>query len=163
MTVATKLKNSLLILTLMTISFLGMTSCTQPDGNIGDWFGSWHLEEILINGEPDEEYTQNRENDRMQVMVSFQGKIFNMAYINGNEIYGTWSYAGEILTLIASYNAGGGHVSPLFNPYPVVLHFPGDVEQVEITVTYINSKTMQWQLIDQNGRLLTYNFRKYPG
>lgn len=141
---------------------LVLNSCTHPDGDIGDWFGSWHLEEILINGQPDEEYAQNRENDRLQVMVSFQGKIFNMAYLNGPEIYGSWSYAGEVLTLIANYNAGSGSSSSLFDPFPVVLHFPGDVEQVEITVTKITGRYMQWQLIDINGNLLTYNFRKYP-
>lgn len=138
----------------------GMASCTQPDGNIGDWFGSWYLEEMLIDGEIDSEYADNKTQNTMQVMVSFQGKIFNMAYINGNEIYGQWSYAGEVLTLIADYTEM--EYPPKFDPFPVVMHLPGDVEQVEITVTYINSKTMQWQFIDQNGSLITYNFRKYP-
>lgn len=137
-------------------------SCTQPDGNIGDWFGSWHLEEMLIDGELDQEYADYGENNRMQVMVSFQGNIFNMAILNGDEIYGTWSYAGEILTLIANYNSGSGHNSPYFDPFPKVLRFPADVEQVEITVTSITSRKMQWQLINQNGNLITYNFRKYP-
>lgn len=149
---------------LFSLIALCLTSCTQPDGNIGDWFGSWHLEEILINGEVDPDYRQYREeNNSMQVMVSFQGKVFNMSYLNGPEIYGSWSYAGEVLTLIASYNAGSGYQYSTFNPYPTVLHFPADEEQIEITVTEINGKTMQWQYIDQNGRLLTYNFRKYPG
>lgn len=139
-----------------------LTGCTQPDGHIGKWFGSWYLEEMLINGETDEEYAANKEEDIRQVLVSFQGNIFNMGYLNGSAIYGTWSYAGEILTLIANYNAGSGYVSPYFDPFPIVLHFPGDVEQVEITVTEIESRTMQWQLIDQNDRLITYNFRKYP-
>lgn len=134
-------------------------SCTKYGGDIGPWFGSWHLEEILINGEPDESYASNQ---KSQVMVSFQGDIFNMAYLNGSEIYGSWSYAGEVLTLEAGYNAGSGHYSSGFDPYPTVLYFPADVSQVEITVTKINGKTMQWQLIDQSGRLITYNWRKYP-
>ena len=137
------------------------SGCMQHDGYIGDWFGSWHLEEMLIDGEVDEQYAENQKNDDKQVMVNFQGKIFNMAYIQGSEIYGTWSYAGEILTLIASYHSGNGYNNPIwFTPYPVVLHFPADVEQIEITVNYINGKTMQWQYIDQNGRLITYNWRK---
>lgn len=145
-----------LYLALILLPALWFSSCTQPDGYIGDWFGSWHLESILINGEEDTDYKEN-------IMVSFQGKVFNLAYIDGTEIYGTWSYAGEILTLIAGYDAGSGVDYPhLFNPFPVVLHFPADVEQIEITVSNINSGTMQWQYIDQNGQLLTYNFKKYP-
>lgn len=150
-------------LALLLVSLAGVTSsCTQPNGDIGHWFGSWYLEEMLIDGQLDEEYADNKENGRLQIMVSFQGNIYNMGYLYGPEIYGTWNYAGEVLTLIASYNAGSGSGHELFDPFPVSLHFPADVEQVEITVTSIGSRTMQWQLIDQNGRLVTYNFRKYP-
>ena len=152
------------VMSLMGLLMLG--SCTQNDGHIGDWFGSWYLEEILINGKVDEEYEAYKQEDNIyyhkEVMISFQGNVFNMAYLQGREIYGTWSYAGEILTLIASYGSGSGYDSQFFNPYPIVLHFPADEEQIEITVTSIGGKTMQWQYIDQNGRLLTYNFRKYP-
>ena len=147
---------------LMFVAVAGLGGCTQTDGNIDEWFGSWHIEEILINGEPDQVYADYQKENRYQVMVSFQGKVFNMAYIEGNEIYGSWSYAGEVLTLVAAYNAGSGNGTALFDPFPTVLHFPGDVDQVEITVTHISNRTMQWQLIDQNGRLLTYNLRKYP-
>lgn len=134
------------------------TGCTKTDGDIGDWFGSWHLETIIINGEEETSYTDNPE-----IMFSFQGNIFNAAYMERAEIYGSWSYAGEILTLVANYNAGSGSSVPyLFNPFPVAMHLPADVDMVEITVTEINGRTMQWQYIDQNGRLLTYNFRKYP-
>ena len=148
-----------IISALFIISFFA-SSCTHLDGDIGDWFGSWHLEQMLIDGQIDETYAKNQKN--VQVMISFQGKVFNIAYLNGDEIYGTWSYAGEILTLIAGYNTGGGSNSSLFNPFPVVLHLPADVEQIEITVTRINGSTMQWQYIDQNGQLITYNWRKYP-
>ena len=155
-----RITNSLILFLILVCPFL--TQCTQPDGNIGDWFGSWYLEEILIDGETDETYQKNKENNSLQVMVSFQGKIFNMAYISGSEIYGSWSYAGEILTLNATYHSGSGYDSPSFNPFPIVLHFPEGLDEIEITVTKIEKKIMQWQYIDQNGSLLTYNFRKYP-
>lgn len=159
-------RNNILLSTIFVFIAMMTGGCVQHDGYIGNWFGSWYLEEMLINGDVDQAYEEaiNREpvSSRRAIMVSFQGNIFNMAYINGSEIYGTWSYAGEILTLVANYNAGGGSVSPYFNPYPIELHFPADEAQLEITVTEINGKTMQWQYIDQNGNLITYNFRKYP-
>lgn len=139
------------------------TGCTQPDGNIGDWFGSWYLEEMLIDGEIDSEYAEDKaSNERLQILISFQSNVFNVAYLNGSAIFGTWSYAGETLTLIASYDAGSGNVSPYFDPYPIVMHFPKGVEELEITVTRLESRRMQWQRIDPQGRLITYNFKKYP-
>lgn len=135
---------------------LSLSSCTQADGYIGPWFGSWHIEKILLNGEADKEYKEN-------LMISFQGKIFKLGYLDSAEIFGSWEYEGEILTLDAGYNAGNGAgMDHLFNPFPPALHFPADVSQIEITVTSINSKTMQWQYIDQEGDLVTYNLRKYP-
>lgn len=139
------------------LSLVSIQACMQWNGDIGEWFGSWHLETILINGEEDKDYEKD-------LMISFQGKIFNFCYLdNVSEIYGSWSYAGETLTLIAGYNEGSGaNDHNLFEPFPKVLHLPAGVEQIEITVTEMNGKTMQWQYIDQNGELITYNFRKYP-
>lgn len=151
------MKKIIYIFITLSISLL-FSGCTQPDGYIGKWFGSWHLESILIDGELDTNYPEKQE-----IMFSFQGNIFNCGYMESVEIYGSWSYAGEILTLVASHHSGSGASLPqYFNPFPVAMHFPADVGQLEITVTSITNKTMQWQYIDQNGKLLTYNFRKYP-
>lgn len=144
------------------------TGCTQPDGYIGKWFGSWFLEEMLIDGEVDEEYeyylkeSTVAEGINRQVMISFHANVFNIGYLSTDEIYGTWSYAGETLTLVSSYHSGSGHNSPAFDPFPIVLHFPKGQEVMEIPVTKFTSDIMQWQLIDPEGRLITYNFRKYP-
>ena len=79
------------------------------------------------------------------------------------DIYGSWEYAGETLTLDVSYKAGNSATNPqFFDPFPVQMHLPAAVEQVEITVTSISNRQMQWQYIDQNGDLLTYNLKKYP-
>lgn len=137
-------------------------SCTQHDGNIEEWFGSWHLESIYIDGELDREYAANQEQDVRQIMISFQSGVFQMAYIGSSQIFGKWSYAGETLTLIADPNSVG-YINPAYlNPFPTVMYFPANVYQLEITVTELNGRTMQWQHIDPAGRLITYNFRKYP-
>lgn len=145
-----------IIYTFLLVILALSTSCTHTDGDIGPWFGSWYLEEILVNGEKESSYQKD-------IMISFQGDMFKFGYIDRAEIYGLWDYAGEILTLDASYNAGNGAgIDYLFNPFPVAMHFPADIDQVQITVTKIENSNMQWQYIDQNGRLLTYNFKKYP-
>ena len=134
----------------------GFARCTQADGYIGPWFGTWHIEQILIDGKEDPDYEAN-------IVISFQGKIFKCGILESAEIYGSWEYAGEVLTLDAGYKTGTAVDFPhLFNPFPMALHFPADVEQIEITVVSINNRTMEWQYIDQNGDLLTYKLRKYP-
>ena len=147
---------------IFSIALCLFASCMQHDGYIGKWFGSWYLEEMLVNGEIDEEYEDFKTRDDRQVMVNFQSQLFNMAYINSSEIYGTWDYTDEILTLNSSYNAGSGYQSDYFNPYPTIMHFPAGVEILQIPVTKQNGRTMQWQYSDAEGNIRIYNFRKYP-
>lgn len=141
---------------LISVLFFPMQSCMQWNGDIGDWFGSWHLESMYIDGEQDTGY-------KGDIMVSFQGKIVNLAYMEVGEIYAAWSYAGMTLTLIAGYEAGSGASMPSrFDPFPIALHFPKGEDMVEVVVTSMTNKSMQWQYIDAQGQLITYNFKKYP-
>lgn len=149
-------------LCILAMAFI-LGGCTQPDGYIGKWFGSWLVTDIYIDGEIDREYADNQaNNDHHQVMVSFEGQIFDMAYLNGREIYGSWEYAGETLTLDASYQAGNGAGAPYFNPFPEAMHFAPGVEIIQVKVTRLESRTMQWQYAAPDGKLYTYNFQKYP-
>lgn len=133
-----------------------LSGCTQPDGYIGDWFGSWHLEEIIVDGTADDNYKKD-------IAFNFQSKIYSCGFLSLVEVYGNWSCAGETLTLIAGYqDRDNYYVNLLYDPFPKVMQLPSGVDQVEITVTYINSRTMQWQHVNQHGQLMTYNFRKYP-
>ena len=51
------------------LMFCGISSCTQNDGNIGEWFGHWKLNTISVNGAVDDEYGGN-------IFFSFQSKTF---------------------------------------------------------------------------------------
>lgn len=148
--------NITLTLLITVLATACLPSCMQWHDTEGPWFGSWHIESLYINGEPDESY-----NADPNIMISFEANIFDMGFLDGDEIYGTWNYAGEMLTLNASYKAGTWY-NPQFKPFPVALHFLEGVEMVEISVTSLQNKTMQWQYIDQNDDLITYNLRKYP-
>lgn len=41
---------------LLTVTTLMSLACTRNNGDIGDWFGSWRIESIDIDGEPDPGY-----------------------------------------------------------------------------------------------------------
>lgn len=146
--------------------FLGLSvtlsSCTQPDGYIGKWFGSWYLYEILIDGEVDKEYADSQGTyTNSEITISFQGKIFDFAYVGSLELIGSWEYSGNILILDASYNAGSGagH-SDRFTPFPRSLHFPEGQEVVQVEVSSLQSGSMQWRYISPEGITYTYNFKK---
>lgn len=48
-----------LSLILLCIAALLSTSCTQNNGNIGFWFGTWQCSEISVDGERQSDYTGN--------------------------------------------------------------------------------------------------------
>jgi hypothetical protein len=56
-------------------ALLAMSSCTHNNGDIGLWFGLWHLDSIEIDGEPDSDYDGN-------YYFLFQGKVFCVRYVN---------------------------------------------------------------------------------
>jgi len=69
--------------------------CTQNNGDIGEWFGEWHLRSIEINGTDDASYTGD-------VLWKFQNNIVEMVVVNDTghshtEHYGTWSADGSVL------------------------------------------------------------------
>lgn len=151
-----KLNNLKLSIFLFIVSICSLQSCMQWNGDIGEWFGSWHLESIYIDGKLDESYKSN-------VMISFQGKIINFGYLETGAILGSWEYNHSTLTLIAGYQAGSGASMPqLFDPFPVCMYFTPDEDVVQVNVSDMNKHKMQWQYVDAQGRVITYNFKKYP-
>lgn len=151
-----KFSNLILSLLLLAVTSFTLQSCMQWNGDIGVWFGSWYLESMYVDGKSDPDYKDN-------IMISFQGKIIDLAYIEVGESVGTWNYEKPELTLILGFDAGSGASLPqLFDPFPVSLHFPSGINEVKVNVTTINSKEMQWQYLSPQGALITYNFKKYP-
>jgi len=68
-----------IIIAMLAITALG--SCTHNDGDIGPWFGQWHLDSIEIDGVPDTNYDGN-------FYFMFQDKIFALSWVDEeNHIY----------------------------------------------------------------------------
>lgn len=51
------------------VALMSLGSCSHNDGDIGYWFGLWHLDSIEINGTPVPDYDGN-------TYFMFQGKVF---------------------------------------------------------------------------------------
>ncbi len=87
-----------IILTLL----ISAGSCTQNDGMIGSWFGTWALDEILIDGVADADYTEG------STFFSFQSSVVRVCRMDSEvtleDRYGTWESKDGYLTLDFSYH-----------------------------------------------------------
>ena len=67
---------------------IGLSSCSHNDGDIGYWFGLWHLDSIEANGTPVPDYEGN-------TYFMFQGKVFCIRCVDEdnhdyNESFAQW-------------------------------------------------------------------------
>ena len=71
------IKHVSIITVLLVLIATVLPSCTQNDGNIGDWFGHWKLLSVTVNGEENEEYEGN-------IFFSFQSSVFCQIKVSPN-------------------------------------------------------------------------------
>lgn len=105
-------------------------SCTQNNGDIGEWFGEWKLCSIEINNELDRDYNND-------VLWKFQNNIIEMVVVNSvghshSEHYGTWISDAGMITLNFTHSddlntAGNGKYSP-----PQQTHLPAAIIDLKI-------------------------------
>jgi len=72
-----------------------LTGCTHNDGDIGIWFGTWHVETITADGaavDVDGDY-----------FFQFQSSVFRVSLVQEHEqsveSYGTWSEGDGTMTI----------------------------------------------------------------
>ena len=90
-------KTAIYIISLFILLTLG--SCTRNHGDIGIWFGTWHVEQITVGGSP--------ENVLGDYFFQFQSKVFRVSKVYGHEqlveSYGTWEESGDGNTLTVTF------------------------------------------------------------
>ena len=97
--------------------------CTRNNGDIGDWFGTWQMTEISVNGVAVGNYEKN-------IFWQFQNDIINLKKVETGEgehsrddRWGTWEESGNLLLLNFTYSddknpvksgeSGNGAYAPL--------------------------------------------------
>lgn len=136
----------LAVMCVISVVILSLSSCRHPDGNIGHLLGNWQIEEIEVDGAPLADYKGN-------IMISFQGEIFLLAYVEGAETFGTWTNADSIFTLRADYNAGSA------KEWPTELGFGTD-RILQFDLLEEKSKHMTWRRTNSEGKVYTYYLKK---
>ena len=129
------------------IAVLLTASCTRNHGDIGIWFGTWHVEQITADGTP-----VNVEGD---YFFQFQNKVFRVSQVYGHEqlveSFGTWE------------EQDGGKMTVSF-PDPTVYYIvmPGLEAHNQFTVTTTSSSEVTFTKTDVDGTIYTYRLKKQP-
>lgn len=127
---------------------MAMGSCTRNHGDIGIWFGTWHVESITANGAP-----VNVESD---YFFQFQNKVFRVSQVSAHEqlveSYGTWNESDDGNKMTISF--------PEPNVYYIMM--PGLEESNEFTVNRTSSKEITFTKTDAIGTVFVYRLKKQP-
>lgn len=131
-------------------------SCTQNNGDIGEWFGEWQLKSIEINNETDADYFGN-------VLWKFQNDIVEMVVVNSvghshTEHYGTWIADDTTLTLNFTHSddlnaSGTGKYAP-----PTQTHLPSAIVGLKILKLSSSEIILQYNATPDSN--IIYTLRK---
>ena len=121
-------------------------SCTRNHGDIGLWFGTWHVESISAGGMP-----ITVEGD---YFFQFQSKVFRVSQVTGHEntveSFGTWDENGDKMTI------------DFPDPDVFYIVMPGLEAHNEFTVTTTSSRNVTFTKTDNTGVIYTYYLKKQP-
>lgn len=137
-------KTAIYIILLFILLTLG--SCTRNHGDIGIWFGTWQVENITIDGKP--------ENVEGNYFFQFQNKVFRVSRVSGHEdlveSFGTWEENGDKMTISFP------------DPDVFYIQMPGLEVHNEFTVTTTSSREVTFTKTDTIGAQVTYRLHKNP-
>ena len=138
-------KTTLYIVSL--IAVLLTASCTRNHGDIGIWFGTWHVEQITADG--------TRVNVEGDYYFQFQNKVFRVSQVYGHEqlveSFGTWE------------EQDGGKMTVSFpDPTAYYIVMPGLEAHNDFTVTTTSSHDVTFTKTTADGATYTYHLKKQP-
>lgn len=162
------MKKSIYFLLLLTVMFANacLCGCTHNNGDIGPWFGTWKLEKITIDGEPDSQYGAN-------IFWKFQTGVFSMVEVTSdtpakgyNEIFGTWNEDNGYLFLDFNHHddttptESSANSEGRYAPFEET-HLPGGVESMLKIESLIGKKAFLTFDSPNDGKIYGYYLEKY--
>ena len=120
---------------------MSLCGCTHNDGDIGHWFGLWHLDSIEIDGTPSADYDGN-------AYFMFQGKVFCIRYVyevdhSYIESYALWQESDDhqTMTLTFADDRFPPTISPFINFETVTTFTVISLNNKEMVLKYTHSET----------------------
>ena len=131
---------------LLVIAVLLLGACTRNHGDIGPWFGTWHVESITADGSfvtVDGDY-----------FFQFQNKVFRVSQVKQHakvvESFGTWNEDGNSMTI------------DFPDPSVFYIEMPGLESHNGFTITNQSSHEVTFTKSDTTGVVFSYHLKKQP-
>lgn len=138
-------KATIYLISLLSI-VLTLGSCTRNHGDIGPWFGTWHVESITAG-----DTLAGVEGD---YFFQFQSKVFRVSQVYGHEqlieSYGTWEENDGTLTVTFP------------DPSVYYISVPGLDDHNVFTVAMPSPHDVTLTKTDATGITYTYQLKKQP-
>ena len=132
------------------LALAALNGCSRNNGDIGLWFGLWHLDTVEVDGKPDAAYDG-------QFYFLFQNKVFCVRHVDevfhqNLESYAEWQESDDGKTIIINF------VDNRFSPR-VDDQLP-DIYLSTVTtmkVVTLNTTTMTLSRTSDSGTTITYH------
>ena len=125
---------------------LTLGACTRNHGDIGIWFGTWHVEQITAGGTP-----VNVEGD---YFFQFQSSVFRVSQVYGHE---------NLVESFGTREEGDGKMTISFpDPDVFYIQMPGLEGHNDFTVTTTSSREVIFSRVTSAGTSVTYHLHKQP-
>ena len=139
------------------VLLLVLGSCRVNNGDIGDFFGSWLLYDMKIDGETPENFNPE------QTFWQFQNNIINIGQLDFMYdhvgLWGTWEELGDHLLLNYQHHNGGDAPGTGGYAPPTWIGFTSD-EIIDLTFVSRSSGRMTLTWTNPDGLVYTYSLRK---
>ena len=132
---------------LLVVIVLVLGACTRNHGDIGIWFGTWHVEGITIDGA-----SINMEGD---YFFQFQSKVFRVSQVKAHEhmeeSFGTWEESQDGRLTVTFPDAGVFYVE-----------LPGLEAYNDFAVNNMAHGQIALTKVMTDGATCTFTLRKQP-
>ena len=129
-----------------------MSSCTRNHGDIGIWFGTWHVESITAKGGI-YQYIGNVDVEG-DYFFQFQNNVFKVSLVGDHEqlveSFGTWEESDGKMTISFP------------DPTVFYIEMPGLEDYNNFTVTTTSSHEVTFTKTDATGTTFAYHLKKQP-
>lgn len=150
------MKNLISILLFLTV-IISTPGCTQNDGDIGPWFGTWRLEQILVNGTPDSGYNRD-------ILWKFQADVISMVAVNDVthtviSSWGTWTHTDNTLTLNFTYSDTDNPAGSYKYTPPTATHLPAAISRLQVVA--LSKGEIVLEYVSEQNINYTYKLAKH--
>jgi len=143
------MKKTLLYIASLVVAMLLLGGCTRNHGDIGIWFGTWHVEQITADGTPVNDV-------KGDYFFQFQNKVFRVSQVYGHEqlveSFGTWNESEDGTKMTISFP----------DPSAYYIEMPGLEANNEFTVTRASSREVTFTKADAAGTTIAYHLKRQP-